>query len=43
MIAERMENTGKVRGVFELDFDKREFSAVHIMDCLLYTSPSPRD
>ena len=27
-----MENTGKVRGVFELDFDKREFSAVHIMD-----------
>ena len=27
MIAERMENTGKVRGVFELDFDKREFSA----------------
>ena len=32
MIAERMENTGKVRGVFELDFDKREFSAVHIMD-----------
>lgn len=32
MIAERMENTGKVNGVFELDFDKREFSAVHIMD-----------
>ena len=32
MIAERMENTGKVTGVFELDFDKREFSAVHIMD-----------
>ena len=32
MIAERMENTGKVRGVFELDFDKREFSAVRIMD-----------
>ena len=32
MIAERMENTGKVSGVFELDFDKREFSAVHIMD-----------
>ena len=32
MLAERMENTGKVNGVFELDFDKREFSAVHIMD-----------
>ena len=32
MIAERMENTGKVNGVFELDFEKREFSAVHIID-----------
>ena len=32
MLAERMENTGKVTGVFEFDFDKREFSAVHIMD-----------
>ena len=32
MIAERMENTGKVTGVFELDFNKREFSTVHIMD-----------
>lgn len=32
MLAERMENTGKVTGVFELNFDKREFSAVHIMD-----------
>ena len=28
----RMENTGKITGAFELDFDKREFSAVHIMD-----------
>ena len=28
----RMENTGKVRGVFDINFDKREFSAVHIMD-----------
>lgn len=28
----RTENTGKVTGAFELDFDKREFSAVHIMD-----------
>ena len=27
-----MENTGKVAGAFELDFDKREFSAVHITD-----------
>ena len=32
MIAERMENTGKVRGVFDVNFDKQEFSAVHIMD-----------
>ena len=32
MLAERMENTGKVTGVFELNFDKQEFSAVHIMD-----------
>ena len=28
----RMENTGKVTGVFDLDFDKCEFSAVHILD-----------
>ena len=28
----RMENTGKVRGVFDVNFDKREFSAVHFMD-----------
>ena len=28
----RMQNTGKNRGVFDLDFDKREFSAVHIVD-----------
>ena len=32
MIHTRMENTGKVRGVFDMDFDKREFSAVNIMD-----------
>lgn len=32
MVGVRMENTGKVVGAFELDFDKREFSAVHIMD-----------
>ena len=32
LTALRMENTGKNRGVFDLDFDKREFSAVHIMD-----------
>ena len=29
----RMENTSKVRGVFDVNFDKREFSAEHIMDC----------
>lgn len=28
----RMQNTGKNRGVFDLNFDKREFSAVHIVD-----------
>ena len=32
LTALRMENTGKVRGVFDMNFDKREFSAVHIMD-----------
>lgn len=32
LTAVRMENTGKVRGVFDANFDKREFSAVHIMD-----------
>lgn len=32
LIRLRMENTGKVTGVFDLDFDKQEFSAVHIMD-----------
>ncbi len=32
LTALRMENTGKVRGVFDLNFDKHEFSAVHIMD-----------
>ena len=32
LTAFRMENTGKVRGVFDVNFDKREFSAVHIMD-----------
>lgn len=28
----RMDNTGKVTGAFDIDFDKREFSGVHIMD-----------
>ena len=28
----RMENTGKVTGVFDLDFDKREFSTVHTIE-----------
>ena len=32
LAAVRMENTGEVAGTFELDFDKREFSAVNIMD-----------
>ena len=32
LTALRMENTGKVCGVFEVNLDKREFSAVHIMD-----------
>ena len=31
LICLRMEIIGKVTGVFDLDFDKREFSAVHIM------------
>ena len=29
---ERLENTGRVAGVFELDFDKQLFSAINIMD-----------
>ena len=32
LTALRMENTGKVRGVFDVNFDKREFYAVHIID-----------
>ena len=32
LTALRMENTGKVRGVFDVNFDKREFSAVSIID-----------
>ena len=32
LIQERLENTGRVAGVFELDFDKKVFSAVSIMD-----------
>lgn len=32
MTAMRMENTGKVRGVFDVNFNELEFSAVHIMD-----------
>lgn len=32
MVLVRMENTGKITGAFELDFDKREFSAVNVMD-----------
>lgn len=29
---ERLENTGRVAGVFELDFDRQVFSATHILD-----------
>lgn len=29
---ERMENIGRVTGAFDVDFDKGEFSALHIMD-----------
>ena len=32
LTALHMENIGKVRGVFDVNFDKREFSAVHVMD-----------
>ena len=32
LISRRMDNTGEVSGVFDIDFDKREFSAVNIMD-----------
>jgi hypothetical protein len=32
LTALRIKNTGKVRGVFDVNFDKREFSAVHVMD-----------
>jgi hypothetical protein len=32
LVGERMDNTGKVVGAFDIDFDKREFSAVNIMD-----------
>ena len=31
-VHERLDNTGKVTGAFELDFDKEQFSALHIMD-----------
>ena len=32
MAVERQENTGRITGVFEIDFDAGTFSAVHIMD-----------
>ena len=32
LVERRMENTGEVSGLFELDFDARTFSALHIMD-----------
>jgi len=31
-VHERYENTGKITGAFELDFDKEQFSALRIMD-----------
>ena len=31
-VAERMENTGRVAGAYELDFDARSFSALNIID-----------
>ena len=32
LAALRMENTGKVAGAFDLDFERQEFSALHILD-----------
>lgn len=32
LVSLRMENTGRVTGAFDLDFDRQEFSALHIMD-----------
>ena len=31
-VSERMENTGRVTGAFDVDLDKGEFTALHIMD-----------
>ena len=31
-VSERLDNTGVVSGAFEIDFDRGEFSALHIMD-----------
>lgn len=31
-VSERLENTGTVSGAFEIDFDRGEFSALHVMD-----------
>ena len=31
-VSERMENTGRVTGAFDIDLDKGEFTALHIMD-----------
>ena len=32
LLGVRLDNTGKVAGVYDIDFDKREFSAVNVMD-----------
>ena len=31
-VLERMDNTGRIVGAYDIDFDKREFSAVNILD-----------
>ena len=42
MTVQRMENTGKVAGVFDIDFDKREFSAVNAFSRNSGRSPAQR-
>lgn len=42
MVLVRMENTGKITGAFELDFDKREFSAINPFSRNSGRSPAKR-
>lgn len=42
MTVQRMENTGKVAGTFDIDFDKREFSAVNAFSRNSGRSPAQR-